>query len=108
MLESRIRELRLVRGWTQADLAKRLQLSEKAIKNWERGISKPSVTNVVSLAKLFCVSADYLLGLDKRNPIYIDHLPEDEQLRVRLIIQAYCDMVLNQASSCEQTGRLHC
>lgn len=53
MLEQQIHMLRKERGWSQTELAKRMQISEKAIKNWERGISKPSASNIVTLAKIF-------------------------------------------------------
>ena len=68
MLEQQIHMLRKERGWSQTELAKRMQISEKAIKNWERGISKPSASNIVTLAKIFCVSTDYLFGLERRTP----------------------------------------
>lgn len=108
MLEQQIHMLRKERGWSQTELAKRMQISEKAIKNWERGISKPSASNIVTLAKIFCVSTDYLFGLERRNPLYIDHLhidhlPESEQLRVRFLVQAYTDMVQKEL----QKGTLH-
>lgn len=103
MLEQQIHMLRKERGWSQTELAKRMQISEKAIKNWERGISKPSASNIVTLAKIFCVSTDYLFGLERHNPLYIDHLPESEQLRVRFLVQAYTDMVQKEL----QKGTVH-
>lgn len=96
MLDAMIRKLRVERGWTQAELAKELHLSDKAIKNWESGVSKPSVANIISLAEVFCVSTDFLLGIEKRNLIYIDHLSEREQRRVRLLVQAYIFMLKSE------------
>ena len=64
---------------------------------------KPSASNIVTLAKIFCVSTDYLFGLERRNPLYIDHLPESEQLRVRFLVQAYTDMVQKEL----QKGTVH-
>ena len=103
MLEQQIHMLRKERGWSQTELAKRMQISEKAIKNWESGISKPSASNIVTLAKIFCLFSDYLFGLERRNPLYIDHLPESEQLRVRFLVQAYTEMVQKEL----QKGIVH-
>ena len=97
MLNAMIQKLWLERGWTQSELAKALQLSDKAIKNWENDVCKPSVSNIICLAELFCVSTDYLLGIEKRNPIYIDHLPEKEQRRIRYLVQSYTTMLKNEA-----------
>lgn len=97
MLDAMIRKLRLERGWTQAELAKALQLSNKSIKNWESDVSKPSVVNIISLAEIFCVSTDYLLGIEKRKPIYVDHLSEKEQRRIRFLVQSYTIMLKNES-----------
>ena len=40
MIDKTIRELREDLGWTQANLAKHLGVTDKAIKNWEGGSSK--------------------------------------------------------------------
>lgn len=96
MIDVMIRKLRMERGLTQAELAKELNLSDKAVKNWENAVSNPSVSNIISLAQIFCVSTDYLLGVDRRNPIYIDHLPEKEQRRIRFLVQSYILMLKNE------------
>lgn len=49
---------------TQADLAERINYSDKAISKWERGDSIPDVVTMVQLAKLFGVSVDALVGND--------------------------------------------
>lgn len=97
MLYAMIKKLRLERGWTQAELAKELPLNKKSIKNWESDLSKPSVDSIISLAEAFCVSTDYLLGIEKRKPIYVDHLSEKEQRRIRFLVQSYAIMLKNEA-----------
>lgn len=46
---------------TQADLAEKLNYSDKAISKWERGESTPDVATMVQLADLFDVSVNDLL-----------------------------------------------
>ena len=57
-----IAEMRKQRGLTQAELAERLNYSDKAVSKWERGESVPDVLTLVQLAQLFGVTVDSLLG----------------------------------------------
>ena len=65
MTAERIRALREARGWTQAELARRLSITRNGVNSWEQGLSMPSPTCLVDLAKLFSVSTDYLLGVER-------------------------------------------
>lgn len=63
-LSKRIYELRHEKGLSQFELAKAINVSQKAIDFWEKGINEPKASYIISLAKFFKVSADYLLGLE--------------------------------------------
>ena len=56
-----IAELRKEKGWTQVDLAEKLQVSDKAVSKWEKDDSFPSIEFFPILAQLFGVSIDYLM-----------------------------------------------
>ena len=58
MTADRIRALREARGWTQAELARRLNITRNGVNSWEQGLSMPSPACLVDLAKLFSVSTD--------------------------------------------------
>jgi transcriptional regulator with XRE-family HTH domain len=64
MLSRRIQELRAPLGWSQVELAKRLQISKQTVSNWENDNIQPSVDMLMRLSRLFGVSTDYLLGLE--------------------------------------------
>lgn len=49
-------------GMTQAELAEKLNYTDKAISKWERGESVPDVMTLLQVAELFGVSLDELLG----------------------------------------------
>lgn len=49
-------------GLTQAELAQKLNYSDKAVSKWERGESVPDVVTLVELARLFGISVDSLTG----------------------------------------------
>ncbi len=56
-----IAELRKAKGWTQIELAEKLQVSDKAISKWEKDSGAPSIEFFPALAELFDVSIDYLM-----------------------------------------------
>lgn len=61
---SNIASLRKQCAMTQAELAERLNYSDKAISKWERGESIPDAVTLVQLAKIFGVSMDSLVGME--------------------------------------------
>ena len=77
-LSERIKMLREKSGWTQTELAKELGLTRSGVNSWEMGLSAPSTTYIVELAKCFDVSTDYLLGMSKTASIPIDGLSEKQ------------------------------
>lgn len=78
MLSERIKELRNSFGWTQAQLAEKLKVSQQTIGSWEVGRAEPNADMIITLATLFEVSADYLLGnTDKKH--YYDLTEKDER-----------------------------
>lgn len=54
--------LRRRSGMTQAELAEKLNYTDKAVSKWERGESIPDMTVLVQLADLLAVSLDELAG----------------------------------------------
>ena len=61
-LGRKIARLRKRQGLTQQALAERLGVSDKAVSKWERGLSCPDVSLLVTLASALGVSVDALLG----------------------------------------------
>ena len=53
--------LRQASGMTQAELAAKLNYSDKAVSKWERGESMPDVAVLSKIADLFQVSLDWLV-----------------------------------------------
>jgi len=72
----KIKALRTARGWTQADLARQLNITRNGVNSWEQGLSMPSPAFLVELAKVFSVTTDYLLGLESLNTINVTGLRE--------------------------------
>ena len=60
----RLKELRQERGIGQIELAKKLEVSKGIISLWENGLREPNIYSLIKLAKFFCVTIDYLVGLE--------------------------------------------
>lgn len=78
MTAERIKVLREARGWTQAELARRLSITRNGVNSWEQGLSMPSPACLVDLAKLFSVSTDYLLGVERLETVNVTGLNEED------------------------------
>lgn len=57
-----IRRLRKERGLTQRQLAAQLCVTDKAVSKWERGLGCPDVSILQSLAQVFRIEVESLLG----------------------------------------------
>ncbi|MBO5888514.1 MAG: helix-turn-helix transcriptional regulator, partial [Clostridia bacterium] len=49
---------------SQMQLANKTGISQSAIAKWELGKTEPTATAIITLAKFFNESSDYLLGLE--------------------------------------------
>lgn len=57
--------LRQDKGLGQVDLAKELGVSKGIISLWENGLREPNMSSLITIAKYFNVSIDYLVGIEK-------------------------------------------
>lgn len=64
IIANNIIELRKAVPFTQAELAEKLNYSDKAVSKWERGESIPDIIVLKQIADLFGVTVDYLLEED--------------------------------------------
>lgn len=62
MLAQRLRELRKIKGLTQAQLAGQLEVSPSAVGMYEQGRREPDHETLGRLCTIFHVSSDFLLG----------------------------------------------
>lgn len=60
---NRLKILRLKHNLSQLQLARELHVSQSTISSWENGLSEPNIFKLVSVARFFKVSVDYLIGL---------------------------------------------
>ena len=89
MLGTRIKELRKEFGLSQVELAMRLEVTKQTISNWENENIQPSIDMLVSLANVFNVTTDYLLGLDDVPRLSIEGLPMSFAAHLAQIIEDF-------------------
>lgn len=70
ILADKIIMLRKKSGWSQEELAEKLDVSRQSVSKWEGGLSIPDLNKIIAMSALFGVSTDYLLKdeLEKVTP----------------------------------------
>ncbi|MDE6868865.1 MAG: helix-turn-helix domain-containing protein [Clostridia bacterium] len=63
-IATRLRELRTERKLSQQKLGYETGISSSAIARWELGQAEPTASAIITLAKFFGVTTDYILGLN--------------------------------------------
>lgn len=86
----RIAQKRHEKGWTQNDLAVRIGINVKSVKDWESGVSMPSAKTLVKLCHFLDTTSDYLLGLDNREIICLDGFSP----MIAALTKAYIQMLM--------------
>ena len=74
ILADKIVDLRKKNGWSQEELAEKLNVSRQAISKWEGAQSVPDMGRIIQLSELFGVSTDYLLkdNMEKEEAVVSD------------------------------------
>lgn len=89
-LGERLQEQRLLKNLSQKEVADIINVSPSIVSNYERSERVPSLEILVSLARLYNCSTDYLLGFEKsKNDKFVDaSMLNDKQL---LLLQHFLD-----------------
>lgn len=66
-IAERIKTLRIEAGLSTRQVGEVIGVSHSTVSRWENCKRIPDALNIKALAKIFNVSADYLLGLDMIN-----------------------------------------
>ncbi len=73
-----LKSLRLQRNLTQAQLAAKLGLTKSVISAYETDLRLPSYYTLIQISKIFNVSTDYLLGVERKQEIDLSGLSQEE------------------------------
>lgn len=61
-----LQKLRKQKGWSQEELAEKLELTRQTVSKWELEQSAPDLDYIIALSDLFQVSTDYLIRGEER------------------------------------------
>lgn len=64
MLNENLKTLRKNKGYSQEELAVRLNVVRQTVSKWEKGLSVPDAQMLMEIAEVFSVSVNELLGND--------------------------------------------
>jgi transcriptional regulator with XRE-family HTH domain len=90
-LGEKIKSLRKSKNMTQKDLADRIGVSKSIISSYESGIRYPSYDVLVKMARIFHVSTDYLLGIEKKRVLDASALTDDEIEAIKNLIMIFIE-----------------
>lgn len=81
ILADKIIRLRKKNGWSQEELAEKMNVSRQAVSKWEGAQSIPDIEKILMLGRLFGVTTDYLL----KDEIEIEEFTDGTDAGVRRI-----------------------
>ena len=76
--------LRKKKGWSQEELADKLDISRQSVSKWESGTSIPDIDKIIMLSQLFAVSTDYLLKeeTEEAEPAELEVVSEEAEAKI--------------------------
>lgn len=93
ILAEKIMALRKKKGWSQEELAEKLEISRQSVSKWESAASIPDIDRILALSRLFEVSTDYLLKDELEN-----ELPENVEVSEESPQQAMRSISMEEAN----------
>ncbi len=101
ILADKIILLRKKSGWSQEELAEKLNVSRQSISKWEGAQSVPGMDKILQLSEIFGVSTDYLLKDSIELEEYVEQESKNEESSVRYVsmeeANSYLDLTQNIA-----------
>lgn len=89
LLGETLKKLRIDRKLNQSQLAEMMGLATSAISSYESCARRPSYEILVKYARIFHVSTDYILGIERRDYLDISDLSDKEKEAVAQVISVF-------------------
>ena len=87
----KLKDARMKSGFTQENIAEKINVSRQTISNWENEKSYPDIISIIELSNLYSISLDDLLKGDRA---MMEHLEECTTV-VRSTQKLICAIILN-------------
>ena len=92
--------LRKKAGWSQEELAEKLNVTRQSVSKWEGAQSVPDIDKILQLSRLFGVTTDYLLKDDAAEPEYTEDDTSPLPRRSAMVNRAAQSSRCSVATSC--------
>lgn len=92
-LGDKLKKARSAKGYSQNDVARRLNISRQAVSRWENGFAYPDLDNLKLLSKLYEISLDELLGEEVTNKIR-NETANDAKIRVFFSLKYWAILIV--------------
>ena len=99
ILGEKIAQLRRKNGWSQEELADKMEISRQAVSKWESGQTMPDLERILRLSSLFGVTIDYLLKDGAEPEIPRPEAEEDTHIRLISLADAADYLTLRERAS---------
>ena len=88
ILADKIMMLRKKKGWSQEELAEKMNVSRQSVSKWESGNSIPDLNKILMLSQIFSVSTDFLLKDEiEEGETWDEDISQEESQVYRVSIQ---------------------
>ncbi len=93
MISERLKELRKQSGFTQEQIAEKLNVTRSAVARWETGKGIPDISNLIVISEVYRISLDELIKGDKQveNKIIAD----EKSKRWHLLVIVYLVAIIS-------------
>ena len=99
ILGEKIAQLRRKNGWSQEELADKMEVSRQAVSKWESNQTTPDLERILRLSSLFGVTIDYLLKDGAEPEIPRPEAEEDTHIRLISLADAADYLSLRERAS---------
>ena len=82
----RLRQLREQHNLSQEEMGRRVGRSKPVISNYENNLKVPSLDVLTSIAALYNVSLDYLVGIDKKDMVSVEGLSNSQKEIIHILL----------------------
>ena len=97
---SHLRMLRERYGISQEELGRRVGRAGSVISNYENNIKVPTLDVLTTMARIYDVSLDYLVGFDKKDQVVLDDMTDRQRTLIHLLVKEL------KESTCPLSGGL--
>ena len=88
ILGERLKALRTAKKMSQKELAERIGIAKSVISFYESGDRFPSYDVLIKIARIFNVTTDYLLDVERERTVNVSSLSEEDIAAVTTVIDA--------------------